>query len=151
MSEKNPIRIFVTHAFVGDADYHRVFEYLESSPNFFYKNTSNPDRAPAGGGREALKDELRAQIKEAEVVVALASLYETNELWATYQMDAAQAMDIPIVAIGFFGRDDKLPDVMKKRAATIVQWNERELIDAVRRIARHEQTNRWEVIEFTLD
>jgi hypothetical protein len=151
MSEKNPIRIFVTHAFTGDADYHRVFEYLESSPNFFYKNTSAPDRAPTGGGKEALKDELRAQIKDAEIVVVLASFYESNDVWATYEMDAAQAMDIPIVAIGFFGRDDKLPDVIAKRAATVVQWNERELIDAVRRIARHEQTNRWEVIEFTPD
>jgi len=151
MSEKNPIRIFVTHAFAGDADYHRVFEYLESSPNFFYKNMSDPDRAPATGGREALKDELRTQIKDAEVVIVLASLYETNELWTTYQLDAAQAMQIPIVAVGFFGRDDKLPDAIAKRAKEVVQWNERELIDAVRRVARHEQTNRWEVIEFTLD
>src|ERR1700741_2795315 len=28
MSEKNPIRLYVTHAFATNTDYHRVFEYL---------------------------------------------------------------------------------------------------------------------------
>src|SRR6185503_17745048 len=30
MSEKNPIRIYVTHSFASHSDYHRVFEYLEA-------------------------------------------------------------------------------------------------------------------------
>ncbi len=151
MSEHNPIRIFVTHAFAEDADYHRVFEYLESTPNFFYRNTSDPNRVPTGGGREALKDELRSQIKEAEVVIVLASLFTTNETWVTYQMDAAQAIDLPLLVMSFFGIDQKMPEVLTKRAAAIVEWNERKLVDAVREVARHEQTNRWDVVEFKLD
>src|SRR5688572_20533342 len=55
MSEKNPIRLYVTHAFAGNADYHRVFEYLEALPNFFYRNCSVPDHLPSMPGREALK------------------------------------------------------------------------------------------------
>ena len=47
MSEKNPIRIYVTHAFASHPDYHRVFEYLEALPNFFYRNCSVPDHPPA--------------------------------------------------------------------------------------------------------
>jgi hypothetical protein len=151
MSEKNPIRVFVTHAFADDADYHRVFEYLESTPNFFYRNLSAPDRITGNGGREALKDELRSQIKDAEVVIVLASLYVKNETWATYEMDAAQAIDLPLVVIGFFGKDEKLPETLVKRASAVVQWNERELVDVVRQLARHEQTNRWETVEFSLD
>lgn len=151
MSEQNPIRIFVTHAFADDADYHRVFEYLESSPNFFYRNCSAPDRVTAGGGRDALRDELRAQIKDAEVVIVLASLYEKNATWVTYQMDAAQANDLPLIAIGPFGKDEALPDAIAKRATTAVEWNERKLVDAIREVARHEQTSRWDVIEFKLD
>lgn len=49
MSAKNPIRLFVTHAFASYPDYHRVFEYLEASPNFFYRNCSVPDHPPAAG------------------------------------------------------------------------------------------------------
>ena len=148
MSEKDPIRIFVTHTFASHPDYHRVFEYLESSPNFFYRNCSAPDNPPGAGGREALKDELRNQIKLAEVVIVLGALYDDNQSWITYQMDAAQALERPLIALGPFGRGTALPDDIKKRAAEVIDWNGRNIVDAVRRQARHENTSRWDTIEF---
>ena len=54
MSAGNPIRVFVTHLFSSHPDYHRVFEYFESTSNFFYVNCSKPDDIPTGGGHEAL-------------------------------------------------------------------------------------------------
>jgi len=150
MSAKNPIRLFVTHAFASHPDYHRVFEYLEASPNFFYRNCSVPDHPPSTGGKEALKEEYRVQLKNAEVVVVLSSLYMENEYWTTYQMDAAQASNLPLVAIEPFGVDIKVPAEVAKRAAEVVAWNERLIVDAVRRQARHEDTARWDMIEFKL-
>jgi hypothetical protein len=150
MSEKNPIRIYVTHAFASHRDYHRVFEYLEALPNFFYRNCSVPDHLPSVGGKEALKEEYRTQLKTAEVVVVLCSLYIENEYWTTYQMDAAQASNLPLVAIEPFGVSAKVPPEVAKRAAEVVSWNERNIIDAIRRQARHEDTVRWETIEFKL-
>jgi hypothetical protein len=150
MSEKNPIRVFVTHAFASHPDYHRVFEYMESTANFFYHNCSVPDHAPATGGKEALKEEYRTQLKTAEVVIVLTSLYLENEFWVTYQMDAAQAASIPLVALGLFGNAAKLPAEIVKRVSEIVDWNERQIVDAVRQQARKEATNRWETIEFKL-
>ncbi len=150
MSAKNPIRLFVTHAFASHTDYHRVFEYLESSPNFFYVNCSVPDHAPAAGGKEALKEEYRTQLKSAEVVIVLSSLYLENEYWTTYQMDAAQASNLPLVVMEPFGGNLKVPDELAKRAAEVVGWNERNIVDAVRRQARHEDTTRWDTIEFKL-
>jgi len=38
----NPIRLFVTHAWLENDDYTRVFEYLEASGTFYYLNTSQP-------------------------------------------------------------------------------------------------------------
>ena len=35
MSESNPIRLYVTHAFDEGGDYLRVFEFLESARDFF--------------------------------------------------------------------------------------------------------------------
>jgi hypothetical protein len=150
MSAKNPIRVFVTHAFAGHPDYHRMFEYMESATNFFYQNCSVPDHPPATGGKEGLKEEYRKQLKTAEVVVVLSSLYIENEYWATYQMDAAQASNLPLVALGLFGSATKVPAEIVKRAVEIVDWNERQIVDAIRRQARHEATNRWETIEFKL-
>lgn len=150
MSEKNPIRIYVTHAFASHPDYHRVFEYLEALPNFFYRNCSVPDHPPSTGGKEALKEEYRTQLKTAEVVVVLSSLYMENDFWTTYQMDAAQANNLPLVVMEPFGVSVKVPTELAERAAEVVGWNERNIADAVRRQARHEDTQRWETIEFKL-
>jgi len=38
MSQRDPIRVFVTHSFEESDDYTRVFEYLESARNFYYRN-----------------------------------------------------------------------------------------------------------------
>jgi len=150
MSESNPIRVFVTHAFASNADYHRVFEYLEAVPNFFYRNVSVPDQLPQATGKEALKEEYRVQLKTAEVVVVLTSLYLENEYWTAYQMDAAQATNLPLVVMEPFGVNAKVPAELVKRAAEVIGWNERLIVDAVRRQARHENTARYETIEFKL-
>ena len=148
MSEKNPIKVFVTHTFEEYGDYHRVFEYLESSPNFFYLNVSNPENPPASGGKEAIKDELLKQIKLSEVVVVLAGLYNEHQDWITFQMHAAEATEKPLVAIEPFGGIEDVPEEVARRADETVGWNERSIVDAIRRQARHEETTRWDVIDF---
>ena len=150
MSAKKPIRVFVTHCFASHPDYHRVFEYIESTANFFYRTAASRITLRKGGGKEALKEEYRTQLKTAEVVIVLSSLYVENEYWTTYQMDAAQASNLPLIALGFFGSAAKVPAEIAKRAAEIVDWNERLIADAVRRQARGEATNRWDTIEFKL-
>ena len=142
MSAKDPIRIYVTHAFASHADYHRVFEYLESTANFFYRNRSTPDHPPAAGGKEALKEAYRSQMKIAEVAIVLSSLYLENEFWTAYQMDVAEASNLPLVVVSPFGGTTKVPAELAKRAAEVVDWNERVIADAVRRQARHENTAR---------
>ncbi|MDH3375324.1 MAG: hypothetical protein OEM85_18350, partial [Gammaproteobacteria bacterium] len=69
MSEKNPIRVFVTHAFHESDDYLRVFEFVESVDRFYYLNVSKPENIPSVGSLEAVKDELIQQIKASEVVI----------------------------------------------------------------------------------
>lgn len=151
MSQENPLRIFVTHCFSENDDYIRVFEFLESSPNFFYKNCSNPDAIPGGGGAEAFKDELRKQIQLAEVVIVLTSVFEQNRDLLTFQLNAAQANDKPLIGMEIYGQVTDVPKDIKERCDAIAPWNERMMIDAIYREARHEATNRWEVIEFSLD
>lgn len=150
MSEQNPIRVFVTHTFADNPDYHRVFEYLESTPNFFYSNCSAPDRLPTTGGKEAVKEELRKQISAAEAIVVLSSLYEDNLDWMNYQMDVADANDLPLIALEPFGTAAPVPEAVAKRAAEVIAWNERSIVDALRRQARHEETTRWDVIDFEM-
>lgn len=150
MSEQNPIRVFVTHTFAESADYHRIFEYLESVPRFFYKNMSDIEALPTTGGKEAVKEVLRKQVEASEIVVVLSSLYVDNRDWIRYQLDVAKANDLPIIALEQFGGVGDVPEEVKARAADVLEWNDRIIVDALRLQARHEETHRWEVIEFDL-
>jgi hypothetical protein len=148
VSENDPIRVFVTHAFHESDDYLRVFEFLESVDRFFYLNVSKPDQVPESGGVEAIKEELIAEIKACEAVIVLASLYEEKENMARFLMDAADANHKPMIAIRPFGGVAETPAAVVERAKEHIEWNDREIVDALRRQARGEDTARWETIDF---
>lgn len=150
MSQPNPIRLFVTHLWEAGDDYLRVFEYLESARNFVYQNFSAPDGRPVGD-KEALKEELRRQIAPVEAVIGLASLFDRDRDLFTFQLLYAQACQKPVVLLKPFGVPRPVPKTVTDLADEVIDWDERALVDAVRRQARHEDTTRWDVIEFKLD
>ena len=151
MSEENPYHIFVTHLFQPNEDYQRVFEYLESRDNFFYVNSSSIEKMPTSGGPDAIKEELREQIRPAEVVIMPISIFDLNQDLVRFQMDVAQAFKKPLLAVKAFGETVALSREVIDRCDDIIEWNDRTLINAIKKLGRGEDTAQWEVIEFTLD
>jgi hypothetical protein len=151
MSQRDPIRVFVTHNWQGSDDYLRVFEFLESARNFYYRNCSTPEKPPADTGIEARREDLRRQINGAEVLVALSSLSATQPELLVFQVNYAKSSNKPVVLLGGFGRDIEIPRYITDLADERVGWDERALVDAIRRQARHEETTRWDTIEFKLE
>ncbi len=150
MSQQNPVRLFVSHVFEKSDDYLRIFEYLESSHNFYYRNCSAPEHSP-GFDREAMKERLRQEISNAEVVIIPSSLYRTQKEWLDFQVNCAKGLDKPVIVLESFGVKEKLPVQLEALADEKIEWNERTLVDAIRRQARHEDTTRWDMVEFKLD
>lgn len=148
MSEKDPIRVFVTHTFEESDDYLRVFEFLESVDRFFYLNVSKPEDMPTRGGLDAIRDELLKQMKSAEVVVLVPAVYEQETGLASYMMKAAEANKIGMIALRPYGGLRETPQGIVDRVTEHIEWNAREIADAIRRVARGEETARWEVIDF---
>lgn len=148
MSEQNPIRVFVTHAFNETDDYLRFFEFLECVDRFYYLNVSRPEEAPKSGGMDEIKEVLIQQIKASEAVVLLPSLYEAQPDLVKYMMDAAEANEKPMIVIRPFGHVARTPAEMVDRANEHIEWNAREMVDAIKRQARLEDTARWEVVDF---
>lgn len=148
MSEDNPIRVFVSHNFFEDDDYLRVFEFLEGVDRFFYLNCSKPENVPEAGGLEAAKEELINQIKESEAVIILATHFSDNTDLVRFLMDVAEANAKPMIAIRPFGGVAESPQELVERVKEHIEWNEREIADALRRQARLEDTARWDVIDF---
>ena len=146
----NPIRLFVTHCWEENDDYARVFEYLEAPGTFYYINTSQP-QAKRPIDKESQREDLRRQIAPCEVVIALPAAYRSAAELVLFQMTFAKAADRPIIALENFGSTEALPKAIKDLADEVSAWNERSLIDALRRQARHQETTRWDTIEFKLD
>jgi hypothetical protein len=148
VSENNPIRVFVTHTFEEGDDYLRVFEFLESDDRFYYLNVSKPENMPSDGTPEATKDELIAQIKASEAVIVLPYAFEKNPELVTYMMDVADANNIGMIAIRPFGGMSETPPKVIERTGKPIDWNAREMVDAIRLTARGQDTQRWEVVDF---
>lgn len=151
MSQQNPIRVFVTHNWQDTDDYQRVFEYLESARNFFYRNTGTPDHPPAKLDTESIREDLRRQINQAEVVVALPSLHDEQPDLTIFQLNYAQSQGKPVVLLQHFGTARELPKLLTDRCTETVAWEERGMVDAIRRLARGENTARFETVEFNPD
>ncbi len=148
VSESNPIRVFATHAFEETDDYLRVFEFLESVDRFFYINVSKPENIPTTGGVDAIRNELVQQIKQAEAMFVLPSVYEAKGELVRFMMDAAKANNIGMIAIRPFGGVAETPGEIEERVQEHIEWNDREMVDALKRQARGEDTQRWETIDF---
>jgi len=150
VTQTNPVRLFVCHVWHDDDDYQRVFEYLESVDNFYYRNTSTPERRPTGA-KEALRDDLRRQITDAEVVLVPSQLYRKHLDWVEFQLHCAKAFDKPVIVLEPFGSHDTIAPAVMEMGDEVVPWDQRQLVDAIKRQARHEETTRFDVIEFKLD
>jgi hypothetical protein len=65
-----------------------------------------------------------------------------------FQIDVAEANNKPTIAIRPFGGVAETPKDLAARVKENVEWNEREIVDAIKKQARNEDTSRWEVIDF---
>lgn len=150
MSENNPIRVYAVHGWQKDEDYVRLFEYIESADNFYYRALSDPDATSAqGDGVAARRTMILQALKDAECVICPAGTWERFNDWSRFTVETAAAMNLPIVAVEHFG--PKNIDIkLKGCAAATVGWDSRSIIDALRREARHEDTNRFDTIDFDM-
>jgi len=151
LSQRNPIKLFVSHAWEEDDDYLRVFEYLESDSNFYYKNFSTPDHRPTSSDKEALREDLRKQIAPAEIVLVLSSLARRQSDLVIFQMNYAKACEKPVVLLQPYGVKLPVAKQVTDLADEVIDWDKRSLIDSIKRQARHEDTQRFDTIEFKLD
>jgi hypothetical protein len=85
------------------------------------------------------------------VVIVPAALYQRHRELIDFQLNCAKGLEKPVVVLEKFGVKEKVPVQLEALGDEIVEWNERSIADAIRRQARHEDTARWDTIEFKLD
>jgi hypothetical protein len=84
------------------------------------------------------------------VIVPL-GLVQKHADMVLFQMNYAKACDKPVILLETYGTKKPIPKQIRDLADEVIDWDKRSLIDAIRRQARHEDTTRWDTIEFKLD
>jgi hypothetical protein len=147
MPKDQPYRIFVSHAWHPHDDYTRLFEYLGDAKDFYYTNLSTPDIPPSDVSRTGIEAALARQIGPAEVVIILGGLYDTHKDLIELEMALAKKHGRPIIGLRPSG-SQVIAKAIEQRVTEVVVWSERTIVDAIKLLARGEQTNRFEVIDF---
>jgi hypothetical protein len=151
MYSGEPLRIFVTHAWLNHDDYLRVFEYLEEARGFRYVNCSVTERPATATSVAGVEEALRRQIAASEIVVGLATLIDGHQDLLRFELSCARGLRKPVIFLPAFGHDLALPTAYKGYAAQEIAWDGRVLVDALLQHARGVPPARWDVVEFKLD
>jgi hypothetical protein len=124
--------LFISHAWVYSAHYHKVVEWLNSEPNFNWRNCSVPSHNPLLGNTiRGLREGVTRQISPAQGVIILAGMYATHSDWINYEIDEAIRMNKTIIGIRPWGQE-RVPNKIQEAATLMVNWNSGSLIQTIR-------------------
>lgn len=125
--------LFISHSWTYSDAYERLTELLDNAKYFSYKNYSVPKNDPihdANNDRE-LYEAIKQQIKYASVVIILAGVYSSYSKWIDKEIEIAQYLGKPIIAVEPWGAE-KTSIKVKNPADKIVGWNTDSIVSAIR-------------------
>ncbi len=125
--------VFICHDWEYTEDYYRICDFLDTTPNFRWKNLSVPEHDPLDTD-DMLQKNLRDQIRPADVMLVLAGMYSAHSGWMDWEMKFARRIGKGIIGIRPRG-NIQLPVVVQTNADEIVGWNTGSIVDAIRRYA----------------
>jgi len=126
-------RLFISHAWKYNDEYNKIIQFLDAAPNFIYSNYSVPQHDPLDAGKTVkLKEGLRNQIRPVEIVIILAGMYVSYSDWIQFEIDFANSLNKPIIAVKPWG-SERIPVAVQNSAKTIVGWNTTSIVEAIRK------------------
>ena len=130
VTQQNPIRISVSHLWEATTTT-CVCRDPGERPEFLLRDSSKPDRRPASG-KEAEREECGADGPGRGGHPARVPA-RARPGAGRVQADFAKAADKPLVLLTSFGGTGAIPKALLAIADESVDWDERALIDALRR------------------
>ena len=128
--------LFISHSWTYSDAYENLTELLDNANYFTYKNYSVPKNDPihnANNDRQ-LYDAIEEQIRHASVVLILAGVYSSYSKWIDKEIEIAQNLNKPILAIEPWV-SEKTSSTVKNSADRIVKWNTDSIVNAIREIS----------------
>lgn len=129
--------LFISHSWTYSNQYNKLVDLLDNANYFSYRNYSVPKDDPIHDANNAkeLYDAIKKQVGYAQVVIILAGVYSSYSRWIDKEIEIAQILGKPILAIEPWG-SEKTSSVVKNAADRIVKWNTDSIVNAIRDLAK---------------
>jgi len=125
-------KLFVSHAWEYNDEYHRLVRMLDDAAHFSWMNLSVPEHEPiAARDTEKLKSELRNQMRPANAFLILAGMYVAHSGWIEFEIDFSRRIGRPVIGIRPWG-SQRVPEAVQLAAIEMVGWNSQSIVAAVR-------------------
>lgn len=123
--------LFISHAWGYSSAYSTVVSWLDSAPNFSWRNYSVPSHDCCEEKTiSGLKKCLTGQISPATGVIIISGMYAAHSDWIDYEIDESIRMNKVIIGLRPWGQE-KVPQKIQN-CAIMVNWNSASLIAAIR-------------------
>lgn len=130
--------LFISHAWKYGDEYQRLVNLLNDADNFNWTNYSAPSDNPLknkDGSDVTNKSEITSSIKRkispTHAVIVISGLYANNREWMEKEIELAQELNKPIIAVKPWG-NSKMPIYVADAADTVVNWNTDSIVSAIR-------------------
>lgn len=132
MPELKLYRLFISHAWNYNDEYHRLVGMLNAANNFLWYNYSVPEHDPLSGGSNAkLATEIDKQIRPVNAVLILAGMYVNHSDWIQREIELALSYAKPVIGIKPWGTQ-RIPQAVQAACLTMVGWNTDSIVQAIR-------------------
>jgi hypothetical protein len=125
-------RVFISHAWKYNESYYNLVDMLNNASRFKWSNHSVPEHDSLDTATDKeLTNELREQIQGTHVVIIISGMYYSHSKWILKEIDIAQDMEKPIVAVKPRGQQ-RTPVEVKNAAKEVVGWSTNSIVRAIR-------------------
>ena len=128
--------LFISHSWTYNNAYENLTSLLDDAKYFYYRNYSVPKDDPihnANNSKE-LYEAIKNQVRYAHVVIILAGVYSSYSKWIDKEIEIAQELGKPILAVEPWGAE-KTSAKVKNSADKRVKWNTDSIVSAIREIS----------------
>ncbi len=128
--------LFISHSWSYSDVYEKLVAFLDSAPNFQYKNYSVPKNDPVHNTPNvaALYEAIKKQMVFCDVVLIMAGKYATYSKWIQREIQIAKKdYSKPMVAIRPWA-NEQVSSVVSDAADRLVGWNTNSIVSAIREL-----------------
>lgn len=134
--------LFISHSWKYSGHYESLNEMLSRAPYFYYKDYSVPSNEPltiynTQYYKSELRNKIRDKMKYCSVVLIPAGVYATHSYSIQMEIELAQELGKPIVAVEPYGVE-RTSTVVMNAAKKTCKWNTNSIVETIKEVCLYD-------------